>query len=125
MVGVMGAIDQIALIGYISSANIDQYHIWWQRRVIAVTETRINHPVLENNENLDLCQHTLVFLAIARSDIVMQTLFGFNLFQTIIRFGDFAPLALLPHLILVFSYTGTNRYRLSQSYCRTKAQTKS
>ena len=72
-----------------------------------------------------------VFLAIIASVayIVMQAVFGFNLFQTIIRFGDFAPpgvliaaIAILISLLLwAFTVTVTGYLRAT---ARTKSQIK-
>jgi putative ATP-binding cassette transporter len=94
------AIDQIALIALILALVLILGlipFVWWQQRIIHRYQRREIVPP-RVGKTMKIWLFVLpatpwVFLALiaALAYIVAQTMFGFNLFQTIIRFGDFAP----------------------------------
>jgi CubicO group peptidase (beta-lactamase class C family) len=104
------AIDQIASIAFILALvliiGLIPY-LWWQMRIIRRYRRREIVPS-RTGKTMKILSFVLpatpwVFLAIIATlaHIIIQSLFGFNLFKTIIRFGDFAPPGVLVAAITI------------------------
>jgi hypothetical protein len=93
-------IDHIALIAIILALVLILGlipYLWWQWRVINSYQRRepVPSPVRKTMKIwpfvLPLTPWVFLALIAAAAYIIAQTLFGFNLFLTLVRFGSFAP----------------------------------
>ncbi|MBN1643941.1 MAG: serine hydrolase, partial [Dehalococcoidales bacterium] len=106
------AIDSIALSAVILSLVFVLClipYLWWQWRIIRrykrgeKTESRIGRRMRIWLFVLPVTHWIFLLIVAIAAYVVAQTIFGFNLFLTIIRFGDFSPPGVMIAAITILS----------------------